>query len=176
MVNNECFVNPLIFNKQCLKANSNISIFPKFAKKTSKLIPKMSNSPGKEEKSKLESEKIFFEGPPSKLELVIPFLSILTVIGIIPFVATLIRQFWVQYRITNRRISVDSGFGGNSRVEIVYRDIKEIKHITRFGGKIADVVIILKDEAQLELRSLPEWEENLKYIKETMELNKKKTS
>jgi len=38
-----------------------------------------------EEKQKLGPEKIFFEGPPSKVELIIPFFSILTVIGIIPF-------------------------------------------------------------------------------------------
>jgi len=119
----------------------------------------------RKKKKKLGVEKIFFEGPPSKLELVIPFFSILTVIGIIPFIASLVRQFWVRYKITNRRISVDSGFGGNSRVEIVYRDIKEVNSISRFGGKIADVVIVLKDEAQLELRSLPDWEKNLEFIK-----------
>ena len=32
-----------------------------------------------EEKQKLGPEKIFFEGPPSKVELIIPFFSILTV-------------------------------------------------------------------------------------------------
>lgn len=118
-----------------------------------------------EEKQKLGPEKIFFEGPPSKIELIIPFFSILTVIGIIPFVTTLLRQFWVNYKITNRRISVKSGFQGNNRSEIVYRDIKKIKYIKRLGGEAADVVLILKDNAQLELRSLPNWKENLDFIK-----------
>jgi len=111
-----------------------------------------------EEKQKLDPESIFFQGPPSISELVIPTLSILTVIGIFPFIATLLRQFWVRYTITNRRISVDSGFKGQDRVEIVYRDIKKISKISRFGGLTADVVIVLKDNARLELRSLPEWE------------------
>ncbi|AFP65471.1 hypothetical protein CMESO_301 (nucleomorph) [Chroomonas mesostigmatica CCMP1168] len=117
-----------------------------------------------EEKKKLESEKIFFQGPPSISELLIPTISILTVIGIIPFIATLSRQFWVRYTITNRRISVDSGFQGKNRVEIVYRDIKKVSHLTRLGGLTADVVIILKDNARLELRSLPNWKENKEFI------------
>jgi len=118
-----------------------------------------------EAKQKLGPEKIFFEGPPSKVELIIPFFSLLTVIGIIPFITTLLRQFWVNYKITNRRISVDSGFQGKTRAEIVYRDIKKIRYIKRVGGEAADVVLVLKDNAQLELRSLPNWEENLNFIK-----------
>jgi hypothetical protein len=122
-------------------------------------------------KKKLGAEKIFFQGPPSSSELLVPTLSILTVVGIIPFLATLSRQFWVRYTITNRRISVDSGFQGKNHVEIVYRDIKKISHITRFGGLTADIVIILKDNARLELRSLPEWEKNLQYINNIISLN-----
>ena len=112
-----------------------------------------------------EKENIFFEGPPSKSELIIPFISILTVVGIIPFISTLFRQLWVSYKITNRRISVKSGFNGNDKVEIVYRDIKKISYITRFGGITADLVIVLKDNARLEIRSLPDWEKNIDYIK-----------
>jgi len=125
----------------------------------------MKGSINEEEKKKLGPEKIFFEGPPSKVELIIPFFSILTVIGIIPFITTLLRQFWVTYKITNRRISVDSGFQGKNRAEIVYRDIKKIRYIKRIGSDAADVVLVLKDNAQLELRSLPQWEENLTFIK-----------
>jgi hypothetical protein len=112
-----------------------------------------------------EKEETFFEGPPSKSELIIPFISILTVIGIIPFISTLFRQFWVRYKITNRRISVKSGFQGNNKVEIVYRDIKKINYITKFGGITADLVILLKDNARLEIRSLPDWQKNIEYIK-----------
>jgi hypothetical protein len=169
-----CFISPLFFNEKILVGITEKTKNRIFAKKKLFLSLNMNNQKNKEEKLKLETEKVLFEGSPSKLELVIPFLSILTVIGIIPFIATLLRQFWVQYKITNRRISVLSGFGGKDRVEIVYRDIKEINHITRFGGQIADVVIILKDDAQLELRSLPDWEKNLGFIKENMELGQKK--
>lgn len=110
-------------------------------------------------------ETIFFESSPSLSELIIPFISILTVIGIIPFIATLFRQFWVRYTITNRRISVDSGFNRKNHIEIVYRDIKKITYISRFGGVCADVVIVLKDGSRLELRSLSNWEKNINFIK-----------
>lgn len=145
-----------------LRKNSYISLR---SKKKKTIINMNIETKDDEEKQKLGPEKIFFEGPPSKVELIIPFFSILTVIGIIPFLTTLLRQFWVNYKITNRRISVKSGFQGNNRSEIVYRDIKKIKYIKRLGGEAADVVLVLKDNAQLELRSLPNWKENLDFIK-----------
>merc|ERR1711998_426465 len=108
----------LILNKERIST----CLSPK-KKKSGALLLKCKKS----EKQKLGPEKIFFEGPPSKVELIIPFFSILTLIGIIPFITTLLRQFWENYKITNRRISVKSGFQGKTRSEIVYRDIKKIK-------------------------------------------------
>ena len=71
------------------------------------------------EKAVLEPETLFFEGPPSKTELIVPGLSVLTVIGIVPFAAAAARQAWVKYKITSRRISVQSGVGGQDFTEIV---------------------------------------------------------
>jgi hypothetical protein len=68
------------------------------------------------EKAVLAPEEVFFEGPPSWTEMVIPGISILTVIGIVPFIATATRQAWVKYKITSRRISVTSGFNGQVRL------------------------------------------------------------
>jgi hypothetical protein len=168
------FLNPNLYfvklNIQCIPKNlvilSRADVNKNF-KKTQKRIYVNMIDEKVETNLKLsnEKEKTFFEGPPSKSELIIPFISILTVIGIIPFISTLFRQFWVSYKITNRRISVKSGFQGNNKVEIVYRDIKKISYITRFGGLTADLVILLKDNARLEIRSLPDWEKNLEFIK-----------
>ena len=68
--------------------------------------PDLSAAPAKQV---LEAETLFFEGPPSATELIVPGIAILTVIGIIPFAAALARQFWVKYKITSRRISVQRG-------------------------------------------------------------------
>merc|ERR1719460_1567867 len=58
-------------------------------------------------------EQTFFEGPPSITETIIPGLSVLTVVGLIPFSASLARQAWTRYKITNKRLEVRSGFQGN---------------------------------------------------------------
>ena len=71
--------------------------------------------PGDKEKAILAPEEVFFEGPPSWTEMVLPGISILTVIGIVPFIATATRQAWVKYKVTSRRISVTSGFNGQVR-------------------------------------------------------------
>ncbi|CAN0508841.1 unnamed protein product, partial [Ectocarpus sp. 12 AP-2014] len=63
-------------------------------------------SGGDKEKVKLEAEVTFFEGGPDPSEVVAPAVSILTVIGIVPFSAALARQAWVKYTLTSRRIKV----------------------------------------------------------------------
>ncbi len=53
------------------------------------------NTPPQQDKTKLEPEEIFFEGAPHWTEVVVPTISILTVIGIIPFASSIARQIWV---------------------------------------------------------------------------------
>ena len=81
----------------------------------------------KKNKLKLDPETVFYDGPPSATEILLPALSIVTVIGIVPFVSALSRQVWVRYKITSRRISIQSGIGGKDQAEIIYPDIEQIK-------------------------------------------------
>lgn len=117
------------------------------------------------QKKKLEPETTFLETGPSNFELIVPTISILTVIGIIPFVGAVARAVWVRYKFTSRRISISSGFQGKDQTEIIYRDIEKIKYIKRLGGA-ADCVITLKDGAKLELRAVPRFTEIYDYIME----------
>lgn len=114
-------------------------------------------------KVKLEPETVFVETGPSWTELVVPTLSLLTVIGIIPFTAAVARATWVRYKITNRRISISSGFQGKDQTEIIYRDIEGIKYVRRIGGA-GDCVISLKDGAKLEVRAIPDFQNVFDYI------------
>ncbi|KAF6002408.1 hypothetical protein F1559_001706 [Cyanidiococcus yangmingshanensis] len=114
--------------------------------------------------SSLEPEVTLYEGPPSWTELLLPGLSILTVIGVIPFSAALARQFWVRYRISNRSIYVRSGFMGREETEIVYRDIEEIRYVRRLGGVSADYVIMVKGGAKLELRAVPDFDKTYDFM------------
>ena len=79
----------------------------------------------------LVPEEVFFEGPPAITETIVPTISILTVVGIIPAAAAWARQAWVRYKITTRRIRVTSGINGNEMAEIVYPDITEIRTVKR---------------------------------------------
>eukprot|EP00182_Erythrolobus_australicus_P006421 CAMPEP_0185834464 /NCGR_PEP_ID=MMETSP1353-20130828/5372_1 /TAXON_ID=1077150 /ORGANISM="Erythrolobus australicus, Strain CCMP3124" /LENGTH=196 /DNA_ID=CAMNT_0028532899 /DNA_START=108 /DNA_END=698 /DNA_ORIENTATION=- len=129
-----------------------------------KFTPGSGKAPRASEKLKLEPEEVFFDGKPSWTELIVPALTVLTVIGIIPFISAAARQVWVKYRVTSRRIAVDGGFQGKDHVEIVYRDVDEIRYIRRMGGASADMVIFLKDGAKLELRSVPDFRNVYQFI------------
>lgn len=127
------------------------------------------------QKTKLEPETVFIETGPSNLELVVPTLSILTVIGIIPFVAAVSRAAWVRYKFTSRRISISSGFQGKDQTEVIYRDIDMVKYVRRLGGA-ADCVLTLRDGAKLELRAVPEFDKIFEYLMEKVSDETKEAS
>jgi hypothetical protein len=118
----------------------------------------------KKGKFKLEPETTFFEGPPSPTEILLPAVSILTVIGIVPFIAAVSRQFWVKYKFTSRRINIKSGFGGNTETEIIYPDVDEIRYVYRAFGSAGDMVLFLKDGAKVELRHVPNFNDVYTYV------------
>ncbi len=111
----------------------------------------------------LTPEETFFEGPPAITETIVPTISILTVIGIIPAAAAWARQAWVRYKITTRRIRVTSGFGGNEMAEIIYPDITEIRTVKRLFGD-GDMVAFLRDGAKFEMRNIPNFDETMEFI------------
>lgn len=113
----------------------------------------------------LAPEEVHYEGPPAITETIIPTISILTVLGIVPAIASWSRQAWVRYKITTRRIRVVSGIGGKDMAEIVYPDIKEIRTVKRLFGD-GDMVCFLRDGAKFEMRNIPDFDETMKFILE----------
>ena len=111
----------------------------------------------------MSPEEVFYEGPPAITETLAPTLSIVTVIGIIPAAAAWARQAWVRYRITTRRIRVNSGIGGKEMAEIVYPDIVEIRTARRLFGD-GDLVAFLRDGARFEMRNIPNFEEAMEFV------------
>lgn len=116
----------------------------------------------------LAPEEVHYEGPPAITETIIPTVSILTVIGIIPAIASWSRQAWVRYKITTRRIRVTSGIGGKDMAEIVYPDIVEMRTVKRLFGD-GDMCCFLRDGAKFEMRNIPEFDETLKFILEQVD-------
>lgn len=111
----------------------------------------------------LDPEEVFYEGPPAITETLIPTISILTVIGIVPAAASWARQLWVRYKITSRRIRVNSGVNGKDMAEIVYPDVIEFRTVKRLLGD-GDMVLFLKDGAKFEMRNIPNFDETIKFI------------
>jgi len=111
----------------------------------------------------LAPEDVFYEGPPAITETIIPTISILSVVGIIPAAAAWSRQAWVRYKITSRRIRVSSGIGGKDMAEIVYPDIVEIRSVKRLFGD-GDIVFFLRDGAKFEMRNVPQFDETIEFI------------
>ncbi len=93
----------------------------------------------------------------------------LTVVGVIPFGASLARQAWTRFKLTTRRIEVASGFQGKDVVQATWREVVEVKWLRRFGGTAGDIVITLRDGAKLELRSVPDFDRNLAFLMRQVE-------
>lgn len=133
-------------------------------KKTKQKGPKVKGPPTAAAAQQLVPEQVFWEGPPSITETLIPGLSLFTVVGVIPFTASLARQAWTRYKITNKRLEIASGFQGKDVVQVVWREIVDIKWLRRYGGAAGDLVLTLMDGAKVEIRSMPEFDRNLKFM------------
>lgn len=135
----------------------------------SKYRPKKSKAPKEKVKGPaaptgaMVPEQTFFEGAPSITETFIPGLSLFTVVGVIPFTASLARQAWTKYKFTNRRIEVASGIQGKDKVQVLWREITEVRWLRRYGGAAGDIVLSLQDGSKLEMRSVPEFDRNLNF-------------
>ena len=115
------------------------------------------------------NEDIFYEGGPAGGDLIINLMAGITLIGL-PFTfGALVRALWVRYKITSRRISVTGGWLGRDKTQVVYSQIEEIRAIPRGLGSYGDMVLVLKDGARLEMRSLPNFRETESYILEKIE-------
>ena len=115
------------------------------------------------------NEDIFYDGGPARGDLIINLMAGITLIGL-PFTfGALVRALWVRYKITTRRISVTGGWLGRDKTQVVYSQISEIRAIPRGLGSYGDMVLVLKDGARLEMRSIPNFRETESYILEKIE-------
>ena len=122
------------------------------------------------------TEQIFYKGGPAKGDLIINLLAGFTLIGL-PFTfGALVRALWVRFTITNRRISVTGGWFGRDKTQVAYTQISEIRAIPRGLGSYGDMVLVLKDGARLEMRSIPNFRDTEDFILERVNDSSKKAS
>ena len=113
-------------------------------------------------------EDVLYEGGPARGDLIINLLLGFTLIGLPFTIGAVVRALWLRFRITSRRISVTGGWRGNDKTQVVYSQIEEVRTVPRGFGAWGDMVLVLKDGARLELRSLPRFREVEDYILERM--------
>ena len=111
-------------------------------------------------------ENTFYDGGPHIGDLIINILLGFTVICLPLTVAAIVRSLWLRYLITDRRVSVTSGWMGRERTDIIYKDITKIAKMPRGIGLWGDIVITLNNRTRLELRAIPNFREVSEYIAE----------
>jgi hypothetical protein len=109
-------------------------------------------------------EEVFYEGGPHKGDLIIGILLLFTVICIPLSVGAIVRALWLRFRITDRRVAVTGGWMGNTRVDVIYSEIKSIASVARGFGGWGDIVLTLRDGSLIEMRAMPNFREAAAYI------------
>lgn len=113
-------------------------------------------------------EEVYYEGGPHVGDLIINVLLAFTLVCIPLTIGAIVRALWLRYRITNRRISISSGWMGRTRSDIVYSEIKKVVTVPRGLGLWGDMVVTLKDGSKLEMRAVPNFRDVYDYISEKL--------
>jgi hypothetical protein len=111
-------------------------------------------------------ETVYYEGGPARGDLILSVLIGLTLIGLPIAIGAIVRALWLRYRITSRRVSVEGGWLGRDRTQVVYSQIREVLSVPRGFGAWGDMVLVLNDGSRLEMRSVPRFRELEAYIEE----------
>ncbi|KAJ0038367.1 hypothetical protein Pint_22694 [Pistacia integerrima] len=112
---------------------------------------------------KPNQETIFFDGGAHYGDLVANLLLGFTLFWLPLTLAAVSRAFYLRYRFTNLRVTVISGFTGEDRSDFSYKVIKDVQVVPRVIGEWGDVIITLKDDTKVDLRSVPRFREIAKY-------------
>ena len=120
-------------------------------------------------------EDVHYDGGPARGDLIFNILLGFTLIGLPLTIGAVVRALWLRFRITSRRISVTGGWMGKDKTQVVYSQISEVRTVPRGFGAWGDMVLVLKDGARLELRSMPRFREVEAYILERISTRAAKT-
>ena len=113
-------------------------------------------------------EEVYFEGGPHIGDLIINLLLAFTVICIPLTIGAIVRALWLRYRITNRRISINGGWLGRDRTDVIYKEISKVVTVPRGLGLWGDMVLTLKDGSRLEMKAVPNFRDVYDYINEKL--------
>ncbi|MDF5731499.1 MAG: PH domain-containing protein [Rhizonema sp. PD38] len=111
-------------------------------------------------------EEVYYEGGPHIGDLIINSLIGLTIVGLPLTVGAIVRALWLRFRVTDRRVTVNGGWRGRDRTDVIYSEIAKMVKVPRGIGLWGDMVLTLRDGSRLELRAIPKFREIYDYIEE----------
>ena len=112
-------------------------------------------------------EKVFYEGKPAVGDLAVNVALGATLLWLPLTLASVGRYLWVNYRVTDKRISVESNSPlRTEKTDVSYDKIVKVVALGRGVGLWGDMVINLKDGSKVEIRALDRWQEIKAYIEQ----------
>ncbi|WP_287129046.1 PH domain-containing protein [Candidatus Cyanaurora vandensis] len=118
-------------------------------------------------------EEIIYEGRPHVGDLIASTLLLFTIIWVVFWIPAVVNYVFSRYRFTNRRITVEGGWLGRNRTDVIYREVESVRAIpaTVFGSIFGYgvLLIVLRDGAKLELKAVPKFREIAEYIEDRID-------
>lgn len=118
-------------------------------------------------------EEVIYEGRPHVGDVIANTLLLFTVVWVVFWIPSVVGYLFSRYRFTNRRISVEGGWMGRNRTDVIYREVAEVRGVpaTILGSILGYGVILisLEDGSKLELKAVPKFREIEAYIQERIQ-------
>ena len=114
-------------------------------------------------------EEIVYEGPPARGEIIANVAMSWTLVWLPLTISAIGRGLWASYKITDKRVSVMSTSPlRTERTDVPIEEIVDVIAIGRGVGLWGDMVITLKNQEKIELRSLPDFKKIEEHIRSRM--------
>jgi nitrogen fixation protein len=115
------------------------------------------------------AEEIVYEGPPARGEIIANVAMSWTLVWLPLTISAIGRGLWASYKITDKRVVVMSTSPlRTERTDVPIEEIVDVIAIGRGVGLWGDMVITLKNQEKIELRSLPDFKKLEEHIKSRM--------
>lgn len=114
-------------------------------------------------------EVVKFEGPPARGEVVANLAMSWTIVWVPLTIAAVGRALWVNYKITDKRVAILSTSPlRTERTDIPIEEIVDVVSVGRGVGLWGDMVVTLKNQEKVEIRSIPDFKDIEEHIKQRM--------
>ena len=114
-------------------------------------------------------EVVKYEGPPARGEVVANLAMTWTIVWAPLTITAIGRALWASYKITDKRVAVLSTSPlRTERIDIPIEEIVDVISIGRGIGLWGDMVVTLKNQEKVEIRSIPDFKDIEEHIKQRM--------